>query len=272
MQITTNQAIPSYPKIVGNEANISYPCYAEIKLDGEANVYYNESLTSKASGKIRRDFPVVRTLSWIMHEIGLPNAMLFGELFWGEGKAGALYDFLSHQKDDNLRFCIFDIYDPTLDGKGYEERREAMISILDSKAYADQDKVLMTKPHYLEVPNDLLALIASNKLQGWEGLVVKNKDSVLYANGSMIMNQTGWVKIKHKATGDYVVSHIDPIQERMDVNVNGRLVGCKLVNKYRPFVHVGDVVEITHMGILSNQGLRHPSFTGKIVSGGKINP
>ena len=51
----------------------------------------------------------------------------------------------------------------------------------------------------------------------------------------------------------------------MEVVVGSKIVGCKLVNKYKPFVKIGDTVEIEHMGVLSGGGLRHPVYRGKVV-------
>ena len=43
----------------------------------------------------------------------------------------------------------------------------------------------------------------------------------------------------------------------------GRVVGVKLVDKYKSRVKIGDVVTIEHQGILSGGGLRHPVYIPK---------
>jgi ATP-dependent DNA ligase len=189
--------------------------------------------------------------------------MLFGELYWGEGKAGALYDFLSHQKDDNLKFAIFDAYNPALSNATYEDRREWLTS--NVYPHLKNSNVGVIKPFYIEDNIELERLIASNREDGFEGIVVKNRDSMLFNSTTMIETQLGWVKVKHSFTSDCVVVEIDPQLERMEVDCNGRRVGVKLVNKYKPFVHVGNTVEVEHMGVLVNGGLRHPVFRGKVV-------
>lgn len=271
MNIQVGTQSPPYPKIRGELHNIRFPCYTEIKLDGEANIYSNGMLISKASGKIRTGFAVTQTLAKIVDN----NTIIFGELHWGDGKSGALYDFLSHATDDKLNFTIFDVHHPTLGIADYETRREWMIEhILGSKHWTCDCQVRITRPMFIENRVALDKYIQDNRDDGWEGLVVKNKDSVLFS-GSLIEVQQGWVKIKHKTTGDYEVIGIDPVLERMDIcvplpntNVN-RTVGVKLVHKYKPHVAVGDWVEIEHQGQLTQGGLRHPNFMGKVTKKGK---
>lgn len=263
--------IPPYPHIDGKD--VRFPCYAEVKLDGEANIYASGCLISKASGKIRTACPITNTLSKIVDKV----TMLFGELHWEDGKAGALYDFLSHAKDDKLNFTIFDVYHPTLDGADYETRREWLISnILNNAIWKGQSRnvygaVRVTRPMFIENLIELNELVKNNQQDEWEGLVTKNPKSILYSGG-LRSSQTQWVKLKHKTTGDYQVINISTTQERMDIRVGHRECGVKLVNKYKPYVKVGDMVEIEHMGVLAAGGLRHPVFRGKVCQGGKINP
>ena len=271
MNISIGVQSPPYPKIRGELHNVRFPCYTEIKLDGEANIYSNGMLISKASGKVRTGFAVTQLLAKIVDN----NTIIFGELHWGDGKSGALYDFLSHATDDLLNFTIFDVHNPTLNNADYETRREWIITnILGHKLWSCDCQVRITRPMFIEDIQALDKYIKDNKDDGWEGLVVKNKDSVLFS-GSLIEVQSGWVKVKHKTTGDYEVKAIDPILERMDIevplpNTNVlRLVGVKLVNKYKPYVAEGDWVEIEHQGQLTQGGLRHPNFMGKVTKKGK---
>ena len=278
MKIAQGNMPCPYPLIRGDLSNVIFPCYAETKLDGESDVYSNNHLISKASGKIRTDCPITNTLNKIV-----PNTViLFGELHWGEGKAGALYDFLSHAKDDKLNFSIFDVFYPNSENQSYLDRREWLINNVLPKLKG-QSQVNITKPYLIEDKEDLDDVIAKNKAEGWEGLVLKQGGGLLYAIGHGIIESQSWVKIKHTYTGDYEVMMIDPKLERMEVNVlrlglwqgqqkcSLNLVGVKLVNKYKPLVSVGDIVEIEHMGVLAQGGLRHPTFKAKIVSHCTIN-
>lgn len=271
MKYHQGTVIPPYPHIDGK--TWAYPCYAENKKDGEANIYSNGVLISKASGRIRYDCPITNLLSQIVDN----DTILFGELHWEDGKAGALYDFLSHAFDDKLKFTIFDVHNPKwTENMSYEDRKEwLMTNIREHPIYKKNNyevgTVRIPSPNYIENEAMLTELIQKNKDEGWEGLVIKQPDSLLYAIGGkgIIVSQQHWVKIKHKTTGDYEVRSISPTQERMEVwvgdKVKGRTVGVKLVNKYKPFVNVGDIVEIEHQGVLSSGGLRHPTFLGKVV-------
>jgi len=76
---------------------------AEIKLDGEFNYLHIDKTgvsTVNKSGKVRS--------GWLKWE-GTEHTTLIGELYYGAGKAGQLYDLLSHQDSDDLNFRAFDI-------------------------------------------------------------------------------------------------------------------------------------------------------------------
>ena len=248
--------IPPYPKIRGKIQSIMYPCYVEDKLDGEANIYHEKTLISKASGKVRTDTPITTYLSGMFDH----NTVLFGELYWGEGKKGALYKFLSHAKDDNLRFGVFDAIHPDIENEDYETRREWLTDRL-----VESVQVHLINTAYCEDPTDKQRLVTLNKIDGYEGVVLKNANSRLMISRRLIVTQNGWVKVKHIDCVDVRVVHIDPTLERMDIEFGGRKVGVKLVNKYKSKLKVGDTIEVEHMGVLNGGGLRHPVYRGKVV-------
>jgi ATP-dependent DNA ligase len=261
MIIHDGQNIPPFPKIRGELANIRYPCYLEEKLDGEANVYYNNHLISKSSGKIRTGFPVTNHLNTMFQG----DIVILGELYWEEGKFGALYKFLSNQKSDKLKFGIFDCITKELDGKPYEERREWLLERFTPLLIHDVPYCHIIPTEYCENEAQLRNTIVRNKTDGYEGLVAKNSDSILTSNGKIIETQTGWVKLKHKFTDDLELVELDPVLERGEVLYKGIRVGVKIVNKYKKLVKVGDKLEIEHQGVLTGGSLRHPVFRGKIV-------
>lgn len=257
MKVVSGSNIPAYPKIRGDLANIHYPCYLETKLDGEANVYFSGYLISKSSGKIRYDFPVTAHLKPQFDD----KTVLFGELYWEEGMFGALYDLLSHANDKDLKYGIFDVGHQNIDGATYEERREWLLQRFTPTPFCR-----MIDTQYCESRTELDAALKANKQNGYEGMVVKNADSILISNGQVIITQTGWVKLKHKFTDDCVLCSLDPTLERGEVQLqSGRTCGVKIVNKYKKHVKVGDVLEIEHQGILSGGSLRHPVYRGKKV-------
>ncbi|MDD5496587.1 MAG: hypothetical protein PHP46_05765 [Candidatus Omnitrophica bacterium] len=240
----------AYPELRGDIRTIRYPAYIEAKIDGELNWFKpdNKCLINK-SGKIRSSFPITKELSHIKHR-------LLGELYWGDGKAGALYEFLKHQTDDELKFMVFDVDMPGT----YLDRRLWLIEhisptphvrIVDASRALTKDDI---EPNYDYYVHGL----------HYEGIVVKSGDSRL------IMGVCPWVKMKNKETSDLPVAYIDPTQERIDVWVQlsddnriGKMCGVKVMNKIKATLKIGDIVEIEHQGILSQGGLRHPTFIRK---------
>jgi ATP-dependent DNA ligase len=252
MQILQAQQCPRFPKIRGSRHNIRFPCYAELKYDGEANIYTQGLLISKSSGKIRTNCPATDKLSKIIND---KNILLFGELYYGSGKFGDLYKFLSNQNSDNLKYIIFDVYHPTLNGAPYEQRREFLLNLTDSD---------VVDTWYCENDEDVESIIKHSKNLDFEGIVLKNKDSVLYAK-SLIEVQTGWCKVKHKYTADMKLIMLDPVLKRGEVEnpINGKPVGIKINAKDKAGLSVGDVIEVEHQGVLSGGSLRHPIFKRK---------
>ena len=237
----------AFPELRGDIRAIRYPAYVEAKCDGELNWFKpdKECLINK-SGKIRYSFPITKELSHIKHK-------LLGELYWGDGKAGALYEFLKHQTDDELKFMVFDVDIPGT----YFERRMWLIEhisptphvrIVDASRALTKDNIEPNYDYYVHCLR-------------YEGIVVKSGDSRL------IMGICPWVKMKNKETSDLPVAYIDPTLERIDVWVQlsddnhiGKMCGVKVMNKVKATLKIGDIVEIEHQGILSQGGLRHPVF------------
>jgi ATP-dependent DNA ligase len=226
-------------------------------MDGEANIYHNGYLISKASGKTRTDFPVT---TYLLKTFDL-NTILFGELYWKDGKAGGIYEVNSHYKDNRLRFAIFDVYHPTISACNYEERRAWIRQRLPLTPVVN-----LIHADICDNPTQLNLLVEKNKRDGYEGVVVKNTKSILFVGKTLIETQNNWVKIKHTYTVDVPITFIDPTLERMEVKYQDKSVGVKLHNKYRGSVKIGDTVEIEHQGILNGHSLRHPVFKGKVVT------
>jgi len=252
--VRTNEKM-AYPELRGTVESIRYPAMAEIKLDGEFNYLHIDKTgvsTVNKSGKVRS--------GWLKWE-GTEHTTLIGELYYGAGKAGQLYDLLSHQDSDDLNFRAFDItcY------KGTDVVNEDLLTRIELLS-----EVWPIDPTRYKVVNSLAEMyeyfhwVVS---QGYEGIVVKNLDSKLR------FGPCGWVKIKYKDQNDYHISMIDPVRERIEVNVVSHIdactiekaVGVKVCNKDKSGLSLGDIVTIEHQGILSGGGLRHPVYKGKVV-------
>ena len=239
---------PPYPECRGSV--ISYPCYAEIKIDGEMNYYASiaRSLVNKY-GKTRGNCPITNELDGFTHN-------LIGELYCNDGKLGELYNLLSMKESHDLKFCVFDIVDDTLT---YEDRREILWNELK-----ETDHVKIVPTWYIEDAAELDALKQEVWDDGWEGLVIKQPTSKFKTGPNT------WVKLKLKDRNNLEVVHIDPSQERMEVRhvtcVN-TIVGVKLPNKYKPLIKPGDKVTIEHLGILPSGSLRNPNYVPKSRGG-----
>lgn len=232
------------PELRGQLETLRYPAYVEAKIDGEPNWFKNDNGTChliNKSGKIRLSCPITEELKHIEYP-------LLGELYWGDGKAGSLYELLKHQTDDRLKFMVFDVDLP----RPYIQRRRWLRRYIKAT-------------DHVSVIDNYLAYSAVNVMyfynyltsNGYEGVVVKSHDSRL------IMGPCPWIKIKKKETIDLKVVAISSTQERIEVLNNDKRVGVKCLNKDKVNLKVGDVVEIEHQGVLSGDGLRHPVFIRK---------
>jgi ATP-dependent DNA ligase len=249
-----------FPQLRGSLGAVKYPAFSELKYDGELNyVVYSHSkptFTVNKYGNSRQDFPALNLIT--QHIKGstkkdcVNTVMLIGELYWGEGKKGALYELLSRKKDDAVNIKVFDLIE--YNGVNFKQdtlidRRELMFN-------------LGLGPHLVPctvVNNKLEATTAFEraKNEGWEGVVIKSLDS-RYNNGPC-----PWVKLKWKDRSDYPVTGIDSVKERIEIGADypGKqrvFVGVKAPNRYKKHIAIGDMVTIEHQGVLVSGSLRHP--------------
>lgn len=236
---------------------LKFPCFAEIKYDGEYNMYTGGALYNKY-GTMRTHCPITEYLET------LKPTPIIGELTWKHGKAAGIYDLISNKRSHELIFRPFDI---VVENLTYEDRRDILIDLVGwSSSY-----VIPAVCHYIESKEELIELFNETVADGYEGLVIKNCGSrSLY-----------WIKIKAKWTADLMVSYVEPIKERIEVNVpyktgNGdAFVTCGVKVPMRQGISdklkIGDVVEIQHYGVLSGGRLRHPVYKRKREDGKRVN-
>lgn len=249
------------PKLRGSLEAIRWPALYEFKFDGELNWlvhkcpemrvgHYHTYLINKY-GLVRAETPVIER---VIQGIG-SSAILIGELVYGKGHAGDLYELNKHKADDGLTFIPFDII--MWDGQS-----------MASTPLIDRKELLATLPHLgvrVRVVNSKAeALQAFEKVTGigYEGIVVKPFDSPI-SGGSL-----PWVKMKKKDRSDFKVVLIDPTRERIEVAIpqpNGAIVcvGVKVMNRDKVKLRAGEEVTIEYQGILKSGSLRHPVFIGK---------
>ena len=247
-------------KLRGSPSQIEYPCWAEIKMDGE----YTWLVKTDAScytvnkyGLCRLNYPITESAKRLKGA-SLGDFILIGELYYGDGKKGRLYDLLSHKESDALNFMPFDI----VQFKGVSVGKATLVDRLEMMHELGVDPTIQNHGRVIDDKEQLNEYCEWVKEQGYEGIVVKGLEGVL------IFGPCNWIKLKYKDQSDFRVTLIDPVKERIEVVVYTpttlRQVGCKCSNKDKATLKVGDTVTIEHQGILAQGGLRHPVFKGKV--------
>lgn len=237
--------------------SLRYPCLAELKYDGEAEILINHA----GKWAIINKYGTMRTQWKLLDEICLrvpTDISLIGELTYRQGLAGALYDLLSNKENEaELTIKVFDIYGEKHRHLSLLDRKEMLISMID-RQYLGDTCLIENKAHLEEY----FKLAAE---AGWEGIVAKNLDS------PFVVGPCTWVKMKKKDQINFPVISIDKTKERIEVSVTtlrgtGHIstkVGVKVCNRIKSTLQVGDLVTIEHQGILASGSLRHPVFVKK---------
>lgn len=259
------------PELRGSLDGMRYPAFAEQKYDGEFGFLLRPDggclwMINKYN-KARRDFPALDAIEAQLDSKGVSSVMLLGELYYGQGTQGSLYELLSHKEDDRLNIALFDI--AFLDGEDLRkfpllERRETLMRLFDT----DDTKLFLIPPVVVTDKEEVREFFERcTQIGKFEGIVVKPLDSPL------ILGPCPWAKVKYKDQSDYVVYSIDPVKERIEIEasvvsaVSGNpmrvVVGVKVSNKDKAVLKVGDMVTIEHQGVLKSGSLRHPVFIGK---------
>ena len=248
-----------FPQLRGSLSGVHYPAFAEVKYDGEFNyiVFESTTYTINKYGTMRANFPRLRIIEQRLKESKISSVVLVCELYWEDGKLGALYDLLSHKKDDAVNLKIFDIIElngTNMRDKSLLDRRE-MISHIGLNRWVPQCWVVEdqaeAKEKFQAVTKD-----------GYEGVVIKSFE------GKFVNGPCSWVKMKYKDQSDYEVVIVDPHKERVEFKAptgNGGdiYVGVKAPNKYKKHIKVGDMITIEHQGVLASGSLRHPVLIAK---------
>ena len=253
-----------FPQLRGTLPSLKYPAIADIKYDGELNYIrfdQAEPYTINKYGTMRYDFPALNSISSELKSAGVQSAVLVGELYWDEGKLGALYDLLSKKKDDGVRLKLFDMVE--LDGGNTRKEelitRREMMNEVGMSAHSAKCWVVGDKKEAGKVFDNVVK-------DGYEGIVVKSLDSIYN------VGPCSWVKMKYKDQNDLVVVDIDKTKERIEVmhvsaDSNGISrqvnVGVKASNKHKKHIKLGELVTIEHQGVLASGSLRHPVLIAK---------
>jgi len=206
---------------------ISYPCVAEVKLDGEFQYIIKRNgivylANKREHGRIRTDMPVTN--------IDIPdNSVFLGELVWGAGKD--FYDFARHKLDPDCNLGIYGCIKyagKQLWGKAtYTETRQLLESL---KFYTD--KVVLVPAVEIHDTQELEDFFKQVVASGYEGLVIKQLDSK-YINGKSYH----WAKKKFQTEADLVICGYQTGTKRAkNLTV---LVGHLVDGEIKPLTHVG---------------------------------
>jgi ATP-dependent DNA ligase len=254
----------AFPQMRGSVASLKYPVIADVKYDGEFNYIHitdTEAFTINKYGTMRRDFPELNKIAKLVRE-ATSSVTLVCEVYWDEGKLGALYDLLSHKKDDDIKLRAFDLIEvgnENYKAQTFLDRREMMYELGLKRwlptCWMIEDKI------------ELQHMFENVTNQGYEGLAVKGLDT------HFVTGPCAWVKMKYKDRTDYAVCSIDPVKERIGIAAPSSTVtpgviqmievGCKAPNKYKKHIKIGEIVTIEHQGVLASGSLRHPVLIAK---------
>jgi len=252
------------PELRGTLAALRYPCFGEIKYDGEATVisydqnWENQIVTSNKYGTMRSEWSKLDALADMLEQKDIVKATFLAELFYGEGHAGALYELLSNKSNDDLNLVIYDVIYLETEFNKFEgtkmpliDRKELMLEMVP--------KDLLVNSHVCKDQNDIDTFFQDVVEMGYEGIVVKNFDSKL---------QTGpcsWMKMKYKDQTEFKVTMIDQTKERAEIEIDKpdgtkATCGVKISNSRKKEFKVGDMIVIEHQGFLDSGSLRHPVY------------
>lgn len=243
--------------IRGTIKGIKYPCFAEIKYDGEYNEWHPQRGLVNKYGRVRNNTIITKQLKDIPF-------VLWGELCYEEGWDGKLYELAKYKNKDSPRlwYIVFDI---AIQGS-YRERREKLLSIVPDNL----PNVHVATTRYILDSEELKKFFVIATSAGWEGIVVKNEDS---------FGPNTWVKMKKKQTADLEVYSVSDDEERIEVKVphkiggtpGYRIVGVKVGDPIRKNLKPGMIVEIEYQSILPSGSLRHPVFKRVREPGKEVN-
>lgn len=98
-------------KYRGGIYNLRFPCWVSLKLDGELTYVIKKgekifSVNKPKYGRFRFGYKALEEFK----ELGLPDGIYLGELYWDEGRTKEdFYNFLSHKVDDGLKLSLWGI-------------------------------------------------------------------------------------------------------------------------------------------------------------------
>ena len=131
---TTKGTPALFPELRGSIAGLRWPCFAEVKYDGEACLIgYDLSaplqiFTSNKYGTMRYEWSKLDKIQSILEDHDIDKAVFLAELYHGDGKKGALYKLLSNKYEDDLNLAIYDVGYTAIAGVTMESTHTSLIN------------------------------------------------------------------------------------------------------------------------------------------------
>jgi len=221
-------------KIRGDLAEIKFPIWADLKLDGE--LCFLEIKNGKAMlynkpkyGRKRWDCEITKQA-----ELLLDDGLYIGELYYGDGKD--VYELLRHKVDDNLKLSIF-----------WSKKDLSLLPRFHLNT-PHQNPPLTRIPRWKVKNKEELGKLKKKVFKlGYEGLVLK-KDPDLWFDGQT----TKWYKIKREATAELPVIGFAKRAKLLSL-----LLGHKVGENWQPLCFVGGGFSLTEKQILRDVLSKH---------------
>lgn len=239
---------------ISSRKKVQYPCFCEIKIDGNFAYWNGEKLLSKWG----KELPVITPLP--------KGVELYGEVYYGEGKE-FYSEIHSHQGVDNV-FVAFDTGDY---GKKPFEVRRNQLTIMKQYLPISEGRYCQTEEEVEEYFNEVVG-------RGYEGIVCKPLNS---------LTDKSWVKKKRFFTSTLKVRGIRKGKSVATIAVGtaDKVLGCcslvgweKIANMIKRenspiisddkeiwYIDSDIMVEVQHNGLIFGEKMRHPVIKGSPV-------
>lgn len=250
---------------------VTFPKIALPKIDGIRGIVRDGVVYSR-SGK---PIPNKYVHSRFRHLHGYEGELVVGEPFGEDTFARSRGPIMSKVQDRDFRFCLFDRWQkPRVI---YEERLK--YAFLECTGYGETNSAFWCGSEIVKNLGELQAIIASHKVKGYEGTILRDPLAEYSGKRSTVKTQD-FLKIKHFKDDEGVIVGFEPLV-RLDRTVEdlvGSLrllwqgkyleVGSGLTETQRRDMWVnfseykGKLVTFKYMACGTGELPRHPVFKG----------
>lgn len=177
---------PLAKKYQDASSSIKWPCYTSVKLDGvRMTAFYKDGVTTFQS-RGGDPYPVIGDIAVELYDTFWktnPDLVIDGELY----KHGMfLEDIVSAVKKHNdntskIQFHVFDVYNPNEPKQPLNKRYRTYSNKL-YKNIPMFNRVLQVEQHYCETEEEMIQDHDLYVTGGYEGMVIRNRDSLFEFN------------------------------------------------------------------------------------------